>query len=255
MQSSSESSSYDLATTLKSHLECPVCLTVPKFGPIYQCRNGHLLCHQCHQKLQRCPLCKIPLEKLRNLLSEQLVAIIDPDYHLLTERSTHPHETIWQGTLKWKIGFKAPRYFMGLELPNTMVEKVVNVNINTLVKNGTSDVSSTNWPTSLIMQLMPIRIMRQVGKDFFSNSSQVFLTLPHMDDLNALKMSLNKTGVAGVVHFINAPGCDVHVMVLLYSWEKEAFIGFFPFDQINFIRRIRDEIRKENSKNKILKND
>ena len=98
------------------------------------------------------------------------------------------------------------------------------------------------------MQLMPVRIMRQVGKDFFSNSFQVFLGLDEKIDHDLLKKYLNKTGAAGVVHFMNSPACEIHVMVVLFSWEKDAFVGFIPHDQISFIQRLRDEIKKETPK-------
>ena len=241
------SASCIISATLESHLECPVCLVVPKSGPIYQCRNGHLLCHQCHPKLKRCPLCKIPLEKLRNLLAEQLAAMIEPNYQSYVERSTQ--ETIWRGPLTWKINSKMLKNVINTEQLNESVDKTVNVDINTIVLNGFPQVSSAYWPTTLVMQLVPIRIMRQVGKDFFSNSYQVFLGLPEKDDFNMLKTYLYKTGVAGVIHFINAPGCEISLMVLLYSWEKEMFVGFIPHDQINFIQSIRDEIKKETPKN------
>ena len=32
-------------------LQCPVCLTIPRTGPIYQCANGHIVCKDCHAKL------------------------------------------------------------------------------------------------------------------------------------------------------------------------------------------------------------
>ena len=98
------SASCITSSTLESHLECPVCLVVPKSGPIYQCRNGHIFCHQCHPKLRRCPLCKIPLEKLRNLLAEQLTSMIEPNYQFHVEKSTQ--EPFWRGTLTWKINSK-----------------------------------------------------------------------------------------------------------------------------------------------------
>ena len=40
------------------NLECPVCLTVPRSTPIYQCGNGHLLCKDCKPRLRECPICK-----------------------------------------------------------------------------------------------------------------------------------------------------------------------------------------------------
>ena len=244
-QYSTNSASCMLETRLRIHLECPVCLAVPKEGPIYQCRNGHLLCYHCHSKLQKCPLCKIPLEKLRNLLSEHVLSMIDPEYKSSLKRTAMVDETLWKGTLKWRVDTKTSSNGIRSEQQNTSIDKIVCVEIKALAKNDISQLISINWPTSLIMQLMPVRIMRQVGKDFFSNSFQVFLGLDEKVDHDLLKKYLNKTGAAGVVHFMNSPACEIHIMVVLFSWEKEAFVGFIPHDQINFIRRIRDEIKKE----------
>ena len=41
---------------LSEELECPVCLQLPRNPPIFQCENGHLICCDCHPKLEsKCP--------------------------------------------------------------------------------------------------------------------------------------------------------------------------------------------------------
>ena len=35
---------------LKKEVECPICLEIPKTGPIYACPNGHLVCQNCKGK-------------------------------------------------------------------------------------------------------------------------------------------------------------------------------------------------------------
>ena len=44
---------------LKEDLECPVCLDTPRRIPIFQCRNGHIICQICQPQLQDCPQCRI----------------------------------------------------------------------------------------------------------------------------------------------------------------------------------------------------
>merc|ERR1712141_289198 len=63
-----------MAATLKrnlkfneSLLECTVCLEVPSSNPIYQCKNGHLYCKECHSKLQECPVCRQGKSQLGNV--------------------------------------------------------------------------------------------------------------------------------------------------------------------------------------------
>ena len=63
---------------VEDDLECPVCLTVPTSPPIFQCRNGHLICKTCKVRLANCPTCRKPLGHFRNLLAEKLIAKIPP---------------------------------------------------------------------------------------------------------------------------------------------------------------------------------
>jgi ubiquitin len=44
-------------TTIKSLLECPVCLQIPRDKKIFICKNGHKVCEPCYDKLavKKCP--------------------------------------------------------------------------------------------------------------------------------------------------------------------------------------------------------
>ena len=42
----------------KDLLECPVCFETIDSVPIDQCRNGHVVCKNCHPKLETCPICR-----------------------------------------------------------------------------------------------------------------------------------------------------------------------------------------------------
>ena len=46
-----------LMRSMREHLECPVCVSVPR-GNVFQCGNGHILCQECHEKVQACPTCR-----------------------------------------------------------------------------------------------------------------------------------------------------------------------------------------------------
>merc|ERR1712179_643703 len=41
---------------LKKMVECPICLEVPRKGPIFMCPNGHFLCKKCRR--ENCPTCR-----------------------------------------------------------------------------------------------------------------------------------------------------------------------------------------------------
>ena len=58
---------------LRKSLECPVCFLTPKAGPLYQCKNGHIVCSVCNEKIKECPQCrvKLPKSRIRNLFAEQ----------------------------------------------------------------------------------------------------------------------------------------------------------------------------------------
>ena len=59
-----------------SLLECVVCLEVPSSNPIFQCRNGHLYCKECHPKLLECPLCRqgrLQLGNVKCLIAQKIL--------------------------------------------------------------------------------------------------------------------------------------------------------------------------------------
>jgi len=60
---------------MKEVMECPVCLKLPRKGPIFQCGRGHCVCSICRPKLAKCPLCEGAFIETRNLIFEKLLAI------------------------------------------------------------------------------------------------------------------------------------------------------------------------------------
>ena len=64
----------------KDLLECPICFETIDSVPIYQCRNGHVVCKNCHPKLKICPICRVDIIKkskcdglIRNRKLEEMV--------------------------------------------------------------------------------------------------------------------------------------------------------------------------------------
>ena len=39
-------------------LECPVCIETIISAPIFQCYIDHIVCKDCHPKLETCPICR-----------------------------------------------------------------------------------------------------------------------------------------------------------------------------------------------------
>ena len=58
---------------IKDAVECVICLGIPR-NPVYQCDNGHILCHICHDKVDVCPLCRVILRSTRVLAVERVLA-------------------------------------------------------------------------------------------------------------------------------------------------------------------------------------
>jgi len=60
-----------LLEDLKEHVMCPVCLEVPRSGPIYACPNGHHVCKKCKQK--DCPICRAVMGSNKSLLAVEII--------------------------------------------------------------------------------------------------------------------------------------------------------------------------------------
>ena len=59
---------------LTSVIECTICLeTPPESSRVYQCKNGHLYCSECHVKTKDCGVCREPLGNFRNLIVEKVL--------------------------------------------------------------------------------------------------------------------------------------------------------------------------------------
>ena len=67
-----------LTSELSARLECPVCLTLPRKGPVPCCPRGHLVCAPCHKKMKQqgsgnCPTCRDPMGEAKNLLASVVI--------------------------------------------------------------------------------------------------------------------------------------------------------------------------------------
>eukprot|EP00092_Neocalanus_flemingeri_P016403 GFUD01017753.1.p1 GENE.GFUD01017753.1~~GFUD01017753.1.p1 ORF type:complete len:431 (-),score=108.20 GFUD01017753.1:82-1374(-) len=60
---------------LKDKLECPVCMEIPRCGPVYVCPNGHFVCKEC--KSGSCPTCRVDMADGKSLLAVTIIENID----------------------------------------------------------------------------------------------------------------------------------------------------------------------------------
>ena len=65
--------SSDFEEYIRDLLECPVCMDTIKSVPVYQCTNGHVICKDCIEKLNNCPICRNDSALVRILKLENIV--------------------------------------------------------------------------------------------------------------------------------------------------------------------------------------
>merc|ERR1719495_2390553 len=144
-------------------------------------------------------------------------------------------EVIWKGELEWQEKVK--------DGPGDQkISHSVACSVSTSKENGVPEVKPDNWPAKLIMQLIPKSLVQTIGGQYFRNSKSVLFHPNDCESLEALTKVMG-TGFAGCVHFTGH--CDIKVLILLYSNDKKAYLGFIPNDQTSFVERIRTVIQRQ----------
>ena len=143
-------------------------------------------------------------------------------------------DIIWRGELEWQEKVKDS---------DQKITHNVQCQVSTSRdQNGMPEVRSDNWPPKLIMQLIPKSLVQTIGGSYFRQSKSVLFHPQECDSLVALT-NVMATGFAGCVHFTG--NCDIKVLILLYSNDKKAYLGFIPNDQVSFVERIRTVIQQQ----------
>ena len=62
---------------VREKVECPVCLEIPRTGPVFVCHNGHFVCKKCKGREKSCPTCKESMGKGKSLLAVTVIENID----------------------------------------------------------------------------------------------------------------------------------------------------------------------------------
>lgn len=68
-----------LPSSLVDELDCIICYETSQTGQvIFQCSEGHLICKNCHNRLNECPVCRQPYARpgIRNRLAEALAEAV-----------------------------------------------------------------------------------------------------------------------------------------------------------------------------------
>jgi len=72
---SSKSKQKHLLQQIKDKIECPVCMDLPRSGPVPVCPNGHFVCKKC--KRDSCPSCRIAMGMGESLLASTILENIE----------------------------------------------------------------------------------------------------------------------------------------------------------------------------------
>ncbi|XP_054259504.1 mediator of RNA polymerase II transcription subunit 25-like [Macrosteles quadrilineatus] len=147
--------------------------------------------------------------------------------------------TIWQGVLEWIEKSKTPNDAQ----KNT---RHVPCQVSAHSKDGEPELKADSWPQKLIMQLMPKQLIGNIGGAYLKNSKSVLFHPQPCEALESLTKVMS-SGFAGCVHFtsLSTSACDIKVLILLYTAEKRAYLGFIPNDQAAFVDRLRKVIQHQ----------
>ncbi|XP_066150822.1 mediator of RNA polymerase II transcription subunit 25-like isoform X1 [Euwallacea fornicatus] len=150
--------------------------------------------------------------------------------------------TIWHGVLEWIEKPKNPT-------DQQKIIKQVPCTVSSNSKDGEPEIKADSWPPKLIMQLMPKQLIGNIGGSYLKNSKSVLFHPTQCDELESLTRVMN-SGFAGCVHFTSIPNhtaCEIKVLILLYTADKKAYLGFIPNDQVAFVDRLRKVIQQQKS--------
>ncbi|XP_047035547.1 mediator of RNA polymerase II transcription subunit 25-like isoform X3 [Helicoverpa zea] len=147
---------------------------------------------------------------------------------------------IWSGVIEWMEKGKQP----GDQQKTT---KHLPCQVSASTKDIEPELKVDTWPNKLLMQLMPKQLISNIGGQYLKDSKSVLFHLQPSEALDSLtKVMVN--GFAGCVHFSpmpTPPQCDIKVLILLYTPDKKAYLGFIPNNQATFVDRLRKVIQQQ----------
>ncbi|XP_026680301.1 mediator of RNA polymerase II transcription subunit 25 [Diaphorina citri] len=153
------------------------------------------------------------------------------------QQGARERHTIWQGMVEWIEKGKNPN-------DPQKLTRTVPCQVSANSRDGQPELKAEAWPEKLIMQLMPKQLIGTIGGAYLKNSKSVLFHPQQCEALEALTKVMSN-GFAGCVHFTNSQvtqACDIKVLILLYTAEKNAYLGFIPNDQTAFVDRLRKVI-------------
>jgi len=143
---------------LKKLVECPICLEVPRKGPIFTCSNGHFQCDKCRRGV--CPTCRQVMGDNKSLLAIAVIEMVLHDCKFAECEQKYPLLKIEEHEKKCKHRIVSCPFYSGctekISLPkllnhlkttcsfNTTPEVIESSVERSLILNNMSDISKPN---------------------------------------------------------------------------------------------------------------
>ena len=132
---------------LRDLLECPVCMDTIKSVPVYQCTNGHVMCKDCIEKLNNCPICRNDSALVRSLKLENIVQRLEGIQYENEETTTAK-----PNLQKWGKG--SVRVYGTIDRPNQELHIELNLQANSEHLNTQQSLNPMwrlMWPENMVM--------------------------------------------------------------------------------------------------------
>ncbi|XP_043653576.1 protein PTOV1 homolog [Drosophila teissieri] len=165
-------------------------------------------------------------------LTSMLGALLLPDDPESPEKAD-PKEPIWRGELDWED----PQTSDQPKTPHTL-----QCNVCSIIKDGQLEIKLENWPKKLKIQLIPKKVLGKIGEQFLKDAKMVVFR-PSPGDVHNSLVTVMSSGFAGCIHFPSNPNCNIKALILLYSPDRQALLGFIPNNQAPFSGRLQEVLQ------------
>ena len=131
----------DIEGYLRDLLECPVCMETIKSVPVYQCANGHVICNDCIEKMNNCPICRNESALRRNLKLENIVQRLESiQPEIAGPTATKPNRQKW--------GKGSVRSYGTINGPNPQTIPLPATRQSTAARQATARQPTARQPTA-----------------------------------------------------------------------------------------------------------
>ncbi|XP_039491470.1 protein PTOV1 homolog [Drosophila santomea] len=165
-------------------------------------------------------------------LTRMLGALLLPDDPENPENADlkEPH---WKGELDWEEPQKSTQ-------PKTL--HTLQCNVSSKIKDGQPEINLENWPKKLKTQLISKSVLDKIGEQFLKDVKMVVFRPSPGDVLDSL-VRVMSSGFFGCIHFTSNPSCNIKALILLYSTDRQALLGFIPNNQALFSGRLQEVLQ------------